>query len=294
VAGPRRTCARWPASARSAWAAPNCHLLLGPALPSSQTGHLRLRHPRARGPRRSLGALGPVRRVARGAGTASEALTSTSTPAPIPGTVALTLATTRTRSSTAQVILGQDRRAGWPPWPRASRTRASSPHRHHRTPRLHLPGQAHSGRRWPVTCSRSRPGSPKESKPARPRSRRSPTTRCSTCCRGVPGAPDLSRVDVVQPALWAVMVSLAGLWRASGVSPEIVIAIPRANRGRYRGRRAISLRRCPGAALRSRAIAGIAGGGGMLSVAPGSGRWRRRSARSRRARPSRRSTGPAR
>ncbi|MBD3934972.1 type I polyketide synthase, partial [Streptomyces chumphonensis] len=32
--------------------------------------------------------------------------------------------------------------------------------------------------------------------------------------RGVAGAPSLERVDVVQPALWAVMVSLAALWRS--------------------------------------------------------------------------------
>src|SRR4029077_7144502 len=31
--------------------------------------------------------------------------------------------------------------------------------------------------------------------------------------RGVPGAPSLERVDVVQPALFAVMVSLAAVWR---------------------------------------------------------------------------------
>ncbi|MBC3839591.1 acyltransferase domain-containing protein [Streptacidiphilus sp. 4-A2] len=33
---------------------------------------------------------------------------------------------------------------------------------------------------------------------------------------GVEGAPGLERVDVVQPALWAVMVSLAALWQAAG------------------------------------------------------------------------------
>jgi acyl transferase domain-containing protein/acyl carrier protein len=31
------------------------------------------------------------------------------------------------------------------------------------------------------------------------------------------------RVDVVQPALWAVMVSLAGLWRSFGVEPDVVV-----------------------------------------------------------------------
>ncbi len=34
---------------------------------------------------------------------------------------------------------------------------------------------------------------------------------------------DLDRVDVVQPALWAVMVSLAALWRSYGVEPSAVV-----------------------------------------------------------------------
>ena len=34
---------------------------------------------------------------------------------------------------------------------------------------------------------------------------------------GAAGAPGLDRVDVVQPALWAVMVSLAAAWQAAGV-----------------------------------------------------------------------------
>lgn len=40
---------------------------------------------------------------------------------------------------------------------------------------------------------------------------------------GRPGAPGLERVDVVQPALFAVMVSIAALWEASGVRPDAVI-----------------------------------------------------------------------
>ena len=37
--------------------------------------------------------------------------------------------------------------------------------------------------------------------------------------REVPGAPALERVDVVQPVSWAVMVSLAAVWRVAGVRP---------------------------------------------------------------------------
>ncbi|NGO72224.1 type I polyketide synthase, partial [Streptomyces boncukensis] len=41
--------------------------------------------------------------------------------------------------------------------------------------------------------------------------------------RGVEGAPPLDRVDVVQPALFAMMVSLTALWRAHGIVPEAVV-----------------------------------------------------------------------
>ncbi|WP_037649838.1 acyltransferase domain-containing protein, partial [Streptomyces hygroscopicus] len=40
---------------------------------------------------------------------------------------------------------------------------------------------------------------------------------------GAPGAPGLDRVDVVQPATFAVMVSLAALWQANGIHPDAVI-----------------------------------------------------------------------
>src|ERR1700691_1594289 len=39
---------------------------------------------------------------------------------------------------------------------------------------------------------------------------------------GAPGAPPLEAADVVQPALWAVMVSLAAVWQAAGVTPDAV------------------------------------------------------------------------
>ncbi|MGW2182853.1 type I polyketide synthase [Streptomyces sp. NPDC001732] len=41
--------------------------------------------------------------------------------------------------------------------------------------------------------------------------------------REAPGAPGLDREDVVQPAMWAVTVSLAGLWRSRGVHPDAVL-----------------------------------------------------------------------
>ncbi|MGC0330784.1 acyl transferase domain-containing protein/short-subunit dehydrogenase/acyl carrier protein [Streptomyces sp. SAI-170] len=41
--------------------------------------------------------------------------------------------------------------------------------------------------------------------------------------RGGEGAPSLERIEVVQPVLFAVMVSLAALWRSYGVEPDAVI-----------------------------------------------------------------------
>ncbi|WP_415359863.1 type I polyketide synthase [Saccharothrix sp. BKS2] len=86
--------------------------------------------------------------------------------------------------------------------------------------------------------------------------------------RGAAGAPSLERVDVVQPVLWAVMVSLTALWRHHGVTPDAVV-------GHSQGEIAAAvvgghLSLLDGArvvALRSRAIREhLAGHGGMVSV----------------------------
>ncbi len=94
--------------------------------------------------------------------------------------------------------------------------------------------------------------------------------RLADVLRGAEGAPSLDRVDVVQPALWAVMVSLAELWRACGVRPDAVV-------GHSQGEIAAAcvaggLSLSDGArvvALRSRALVALAGRGGMASVALG-------------------------
>ncbi|MGW6741581.1 SDR family NAD(P)-dependent oxidoreductase [Streptomyces sp. NPDC055025] len=81
------------------------------------------------------------------------------------------------------------------------------------------------------------------------------------------GAPSLERVDVVQPALFAVMVSLAAAWRAIGVSPAAVIGHSQGEIAAACVAGALSL---PDAArvvvLRSRALTELAGQGGMISV----------------------------
>ncbi|MDQ0957045.1 acyl transferase domain-containing protein/acyl carrier protein [Streptomyces sp. B4I13] len=86
--------------------------------------------------------------------------------------------------------------------------------------------------------------------------------------RGVGGAPGLDRVDVVQPVLWAVMVSLAALWESFGVRPAAVVGHSQGEIAAAVVAGALSL--VDGArvvVLRSRAIVALAGGGGMVSVA---------------------------
>ncbi|RLK24969.1 acyl transferase domain-containing protein [Micromonospora sp. M71_S20] len=85
--------------------------------------------------------------------------------------------------------------------------------------------------------------------------------------REAPGAPPLDRVDVVQPVLFSVMVSLAQLWRSCGIEPAAVV-------GHSQGELAAA---CVAGALtladaarlvvaRSRGLLAIAGRGGMVSV----------------------------
>ncbi|WP_079151742.1 type I polyketide synthase [Streptomyces sp. RTd22] len=87
--------------------------------------------------------------------------------------------------------------------------------------------------------------------------------------RQAPGAPTLERVDVVQPALFAVMVSLAALWRSYGVEPSAVVGHSQGEIAAACAVGALSLRDAARvAALRSQAIAEeLAGLGGMVSLA---------------------------
>uniref|UniRef100_UPI0018912F6F type I polyketide synthase n=1 Tax=Catenulispora pinisilvae TaxID=2705253 RepID=UPI0018912F6F len=78
----------------------------------------------------------------------------------------------------------------------------------------------------------------------------------------------LEAVDVVQPALWAVMVSLAAVWQAAGVTPDAVVGHSQGEIAAATVAGALSLE--DGArvvALRSRALRVLAGAGGMVSVA---------------------------
>ncbi|WP_165975407.1 type I polyketide synthase, partial [Actinomadura rubrisoli] len=78
----------------------------------------------------------------------------------------------------------------------------------------------------------------------------------------------LERVDVIQPVLWAVMVSLAELWRSHGIQPDAVVGHSQGEIAAACVAGALSLD--DGArvvALRSRTLEALAGQGGMISIA---------------------------
>ena len=76
------------------------------------------------------------------------------------------------------------------------------------------------------------------------------------------------RADVVQPALWAVMVSLAAAWQAAGVVPDAVVGH---SQGEIAAATVAGILTVQDAAmvvaLRSQALAALSGRGGMASVA---------------------------
>ncbi|MFB9187204.1 acyltransferase domain-containing protein, partial [Dactylosporangium sucinum] len=77
----------------------------------------------------------------------------------------------------------------------------------------------------------------------------------------------LGRVEVVQPVLWAVMVSLARVWESVGVVPDAVVGHSQGEIAAAVVAGALSL--ADGAkvvAVRARALRELAGSGGMASV----------------------------
>lgn len=81
------------------------------------------------------------------------------------------------------------------------------------------------------------------------------------------GGLSLERVDVVQPVLWAMMVSLAQTWRGLGVEPDAVIGH---SQGEIAAAQVAGILSMTDAAkivaLRSRVIASLSGAGAMVAV----------------------------
>ncbi|MBO2456942.1 type I polyketide synthase [Actinomadura violacea] len=96
---------------------------------------------------------------------------------------------------------------------------------------------------------------------------------------GADGAPGLETADVVQPALWAVMVSLAAVWEAAGVRPDAVVGHSQGEIAAACVAGILSLEDAAKVvALRSKALTVLAGRGGMLSIAESASRVRERLA----------------
>jgi acyl transferase domain-containing protein len=79
---------------------------------------------------------------------------------------------------------------------------------------------------------------------------------------------ELDRVDVVQPALFAIMVSLAELWKSYGIAPDAVIGHSQGEIAAACVSGALSLEDAAKVvALRSKALTKLGGSGGMVSAA---------------------------
>lgn len=84
---------------------------------------------------------------------------------------------------------------------------------------------------------------------------------------GAESAASLDRVDVVQPVLFAVMVSLARVWRSLGVVPDAVVGHSQGEIAAAYVSGALSLEDAARVvAVRSRALTDLAGSGGMSAV----------------------------
>ena len=91
--------------------------------------------------------------------------------------------------------------------------------------------------------------------------------------RGREGAPSLARIEVLQPVLWAVMVSLAGLWKACGVRARAVVGHSQGEIAAACVAGILSLGDAARLVVRRSAIlSGLAGRGAVVSLAVGVGR----------------------
>ncbi|WP_150494445.1 type I polyketide synthase [Streptomyces kanamyceticus] len=81
------------------------------------------------------------------------------------------------------------------------------------------------------------------------------------------GAPGLDRVDVIQPALWAMMISLARLWQHHGIHPDAVIGHSQGEIAAAHIAGALTLEDSAAiVALRARTLRRLAGTGTMASL----------------------------
>ena len=85
--------------------------------------------------------------------------------------------------------------------------------------------------------------------------------------RGEPHAPDPARIDVVQPALFAVMVALARLWADHGLTPSAVVGHSQGEIAAAHIAGALTLDEATRSVVRrGQLFAGLSGSGGMLAL----------------------------
>ncbi|MGW3819697.1 type I polyketide synthase [Streptomyces sp. NPDC005046] len=95
--------------------------------------------------------------------------------------------------------------------------------------------------------------------------------------RAEPGAPGMAEVEVAQPALFTVMVSLAALWRSYGVTPAAVVGHSQGEVAAAYVAGALTLDDAARiVALRSRSLTKLIGKGAMLAIAMPADRVRAR------------------
>ena len=84
---------------------------------------------------------------------------------------------------------------------------------------------------------------------------------------GADGAPGLDSAAVTQPVLWAVMVALAAVWQAAGITPDAVLGH---SQGEIAAATVAGILTVADAArvvaVRGRALSGLDTAGGMVSV----------------------------
>nr|WP_250904422.1 type I polyketide synthase [Actinomadura sp. NEAU-AAG7] len=194
-----------------------------------------------------------------------------------PESLALSLATTRASLDHRAVVLGADREEALAGLDALAHDR-ESPHvvrgiarPHHKTAFV-FPGQ---GSQWTGMALDLRDASPVF---------RDGLDACADALaphldvpliEALGSADALQRVDVVQPALFAVMVSLAGLWRHHGVHPDAVIGHSQGEIAAAHVAGALTLDDAAKIiALRSRAVTALAGTGAMASVSLSADRTR--------------------
>ncbi|WP_380283414.1 type I polyketide synthase [Kitasatospora purpeofusca] len=97
---------------------------------------------------------------------------------------------------------------------------------------------------------------------------------------GEPDAPSLDRIDVIQPTLFAVMVSLAAVWRSYGIEPAAVVGHSQGEIAAAYVAGALTLEDAARiVALRSRLWSELTGKGGMTAVSLPADEARERIAR---------------